>query len=102
MSPVEESPKAASLAPSAGGSDDKQQHWDEKTSQSVDTLDVVNYREGVDGAVDLVAGAHADDTIDPEAAARVRRKIDWQILPLLFLLYTGACRGATLVKMTLR
>ncbi|KAF8680063.1 MFS general substrate transporter [Rhizoctonia solani] len=44
--------------------------------------------QGVDEALDLVAG-HADDQpVDPEEARRIRAKIDWVILPLLFALYT--------------
>lgn len=61
----------------------------EKEGSFDPALDVVNFDAGVDVAADLVAGSHADDAIDPEVAARVRRKIDWQLLPLLFLLYTG-------------
>lgn len=62
----------------------------ERDSGSIDpALEVVNAAAGVDVAAHLVAGAHADDAIDPEASARVKRKIDWRLLPLLFLLYTG-------------
>ncbi|KAF8707679.1 MFS general substrate transporter, partial [Rhizoctonia solani] len=44
--------------------------------------------QGVDEALDLVAG-HADDQpVDAEEARRIRAKIDWVILPLLFALYT--------------
>lgn len=86
-----------SLAPSSNGhAPDEKRRWeDEKASArrsdggDDDTLDVVDYKRGVDVAVDLVAGAHAEDTLDAEAAARVRRKLDWHILPLLFALYTG-------------
>lgn len=84
---VVEPTNVLTLSPSASGSD-KQQRWDEQTGDS-DSIDVVNYNQGVDVAVDLVAGAHADDVVDPELAARVRRKIDWHILPLLFAIYTG-------------
>jgi hypothetical protein len=89
-----EAAKPSSLSPStdgAAGSDTKRR-WDEQTRDSANgnSVDVVNYSEGVDVAVDLVAGAHADDVIDPEVAARIRRKIDWHILPLLFAIYTGA------------
>lgn len=61
----------------------------EKEGSIDPALETVNFNQGVDVAAGLVAGMHADDAVDPEAAARVRRKIDWHLLPLLFLLYTG-------------
>jgi len=63
---------------------------DEKTvSWDATSVEVVNYEKGVDVSVDLVAGVHADDApLNPAEARRIRRKIDWQLLPLLFLLYT--------------
>lgn len=46
-------------------------------------------KQGVDEAIDLVAG-HLDETpLAPGEARRIRDKIDWVILPLLFALYTG-------------
>lgn len=93
MSNAVEATKPSSLSPSTDGAADTKRRWDEQTRDSAngDSADVVNYNDGVDVAVDLVAGAHADDVIDPEVAARIRRKIDWHILPLLFAIYTGAC-----------
>ncbi|CAE6411066.1 unnamed protein product [Rhizoctonia solani] len=52
------------------------------------TADVVQYDKGVDEAIDLVAGHADDEPVDPEEARRIRAKIDWVILPLLFALYT--------------
>ncbi|KAF8609182.1 MFS general substrate transporter [Ceratobasidium sp. AG-I] len=63
---------------------------DEKKAPSYDSskVEAVQYDKGVDEAVDLVAG-HADDApLDPAEARRIRNKIDWVVLPLLFALYT--------------
>ncbi|KAI0137045.1 MFS general substrate transporter [Xylariales sp. AK1849] len=49
---------------------------------------VVRYDTGVDEAVDLVAGHADDEPLDFEEARKLRNKIDWVILPLLFTLYT--------------
>lgn len=88
---VVEPTKSVPPSPSTDGvaGSDEKRRWDEHTSDS-DSVEVVNYNEGVDVAVDLVAGSHADDVVDPIEAARVRRKIDWAILPLLFAIYLGA------------
>ncbi|KUI67325.1 putative transporter PB1C11.03 [Cytospora mali] len=66
----------------------------EKVSKLSDTperdysVTVIPYNEGLDEAIDLVAG-HVDDTpLDPKEARRIRDKIDWIILPLLFALFT--------------
>ncbi|KAF8343124.1 MFS general substrate transporter [Cantharellus anzutake] len=62
------------------------------SSSSIANADVVSYGQGVDVAVDLVAGEHANDApVPPDVASRIRRKLDWHLLPLLFLLYT--CQG---------
>ena len=45
--------------------------------------------QGVDEAVDLVAGHADDEPLDPQEARKIRNKIDWVILPLLFSLYTS-------------
>lgn len=92
---IESAKKPVSLSPSTrsgGGHSDEKRRWDETTGHSgdADSLDVVNYQQGVDVAVDLVAGTNVNEALDAEAAARVRRKIDWHLLPLLFLIYTGA------------
>lgn len=69
--------------------DEKIAPWD-----STSSVEVVTYEKGVDVSVDLVAGIHADDApLDPAEARRIRRKIDWQLLPLLFFLYTGKMIG---------
>ncbi|KUI53337.1 hypothetical protein VP1G_00812 [Cytospora mali] len=66
----------------------------EKVSKSSDapgrdySVTVIPYNEGLDEAIDLVAG-HIDDTpLDPKEARRIRDKADWVILPLLFALFT--------------
>jgi hypothetical protein len=63
--------------------------YDEKLGTSSFHSDAVKYDSGVDVAVNLVAGAHADDAaLSPEEFRRIRAKLDWHILPLLFLIYT--------------
>jgi hypothetical protein len=65
---------------------------DEKYDEKVDTAsfhsDAVKYDTGVDVAVQLVAG-HADDAeLSKEEFKRIRSKLDWNLLPMLWLLYT--------------
>lgn len=49
---------------------------------------ISHYLQGVDEAVDLVIG-HVDEVpLDPQEARRIRNKIDWVVLPLMFSLYT--------------
>ncbi|KAG8747216.1 hypothetical protein FRC10_001832 [Ceratobasidium sp. 414] len=57
------------------------------TSSFTSAADAVQYEKGVDEAVDLIAGAE-DKPLDPQEAKRIRAKIDWVVLPLLFALYT--------------
>jgi MFS family permease len=62
---------------------------DEKIDQTSVHSGAININAGVDVSVGLVAGRHADDApLDPEEARRIRNKLDKNILPLLFLLYT--------------
>ncbi|QRW18904.1 major facilitator superfamily transporter [Rhizoctonia solani] len=76
-------PRSNSDTHSLDSDEKKPGSWDPRA-----TADVVQYDKGVDEALDLVAG-HADDQpVDPEEARRIRAKIDWVILPLLFALYT--------------
>ncbi|KDN42941.1 hypothetical protein RSAG8_06467, partial [Rhizoctonia solani AG-8 WAC10335] len=76
-------PRSDSDAHSLASDEKKPGSWDARTAG-----EVVQYDKGVDEAVDLVAG-HADDApVDPEEARRIRAKLDWVILPLLFSLYT--------------
>lgn len=42
--------------------------------------------QGVDKAVDLVAG-HDSEPLDPKEARKIRNKIDRVVLPLLFSVY---------------
>ncbi|KAH8773718.1 MFS general substrate transporter [Diaporthe sp. PMI_573] len=58
-----------------------------KSSASEETVVVVEqYENGVDKAVDLVAG-HDTEPLDPGEARRIRNKIDRVVLPLLFSVY---------------
>lgn len=43
--------------------------------------------QGVDQAVDLVAGYKPEESLKPEEGRRIRAKVDWVILPLLFAIY---------------
>ncbi|TDL22854.1 MFS general substrate transporter [Rickenella mellea] len=65
---------------------------DEKsiTGSSVEDLSHVDQSKlrEVDVAIGIAAGHTNDEEISPEEAKRIRRKLDWHILPLLFLLYT--------------
>ncbi|KZT60921.1 MFS general substrate transporter [Calocera cornea HHB12733] len=50
----------------------------------------VKYDAGVDVTVLLMEAHEADSeqTLDPSVASKIRAKLDWRLLPLLFLLYT--------------
>jgi ACS family allantoate permease-like MFS transporter len=62
--------------------------YDEKFGTQSFHSDAVKYDDGVDVAVNLVAGAHADDAaLSPEDFKRIRAKLDWNILPYIFLIY---------------
>ncbi|KII89198.1 hypothetical protein PLICRDRAFT_599098 [Plicaturopsis crispa FD-325 SS-3] len=54
----------------------------EKQSHVGHTFD----KDEVDVAAQLTAGA-SDTTLDPQEALRLRRKIDWHIMPLMCLMY---------------
>ena len=45
----------------------------------------------LDVGLALVAGHAEDPELSPQESKRLRRKIDRHLLPLLFLIYTGAC-----------
>ncbi|CAE6506910.1 unnamed protein product [Rhizoctonia solani] len=76
-------PRSNSDAHSLASDEKKPGSWDVRPA-----ADVVQYDKGVDEAIDLVAGHADDEPVDPEEARRIRAKIDWVILPLLFALYT--------------
>ncbi|PFH54029.1 hypothetical protein AMATHDRAFT_53809 [Amanita thiersii Skay4041] len=59
--------------------------FDEKPKEVVQEKYVAISTKEVDTAAQLVAGT--DDSYDPEEALRVRRKIDFHILPLMCILY---------------
>ncbi|KAK8091377.1 MFS general substrate transporter [Apiospora kogelbergensis] len=56
-----------------------------KTGESA--VEVVRYDQGVDEAVDIVAGHDDTEQLDPKETRRLRKKIDRVILPLLFAVY---------------
>ncbi|KAH8896144.1 MFS general substrate transporter [Thozetella sp. PMI_491] len=60
----------------------------EVDSNSDTAAEVFAYEKGVDEAVDLVAGHNDDSPLDPAEARRIRNKIDWVILPVIFAVYT--------------
>lgn len=62
---------------------------DEKNSITGDVH--VKSASAVDVAVNLVAGHFDDEEISAEESRRLRIKLDWHLLPLLFLIDTGTC-----------
>lgn len=96
---------SALVSPSTVEVEAKKTQWVDDESKSLDrssgSAEVVSYGQGVDVAVDLVAGEHADDApIEPEVARRIRNKIDWHLLPLFFLLYTCQLLRSFLVNVS--
>ena len=64
---------------------------DEKVPIDNGSLECVhNDVKNLDVAVSMAAG-HSEDIIDKEADRKLRRKIDWHLLPLLMFIYTGSC-----------
>jgi hypothetical protein len=62
--------------------------YDDKVGTQSFHSDAVKYDSGVDVAVNLVAG-HADDAdLSRKEFKRIRARLDWNLLPLLCLLYT--------------
>ncbi|KAI1073953.1 MFS general substrate transporter [Whalleya microplaca] len=57
-------------------------------TESTEITEVVRFENGVDEAVDLVAGHTDDEPISHDEARAIRNKVDWVILPLLFSIYT--------------
>ena len=45
----------------------------------------------LDVGLKLAAGHENDPDVSPLESARLRRKLDWHLLPLLCLIYTGEC-----------
>ncbi|KAG8957529.1 hypothetical protein FRC00_003822 [Tulasnella sp. 408] len=52
------------------------------------SLEVAKDEKGVDVVAELLSGHAEDAEMDPEVARKVRNKLDWHMLPLLFALYT--------------
>ncbi|KIO26062.1 hypothetical protein M407DRAFT_24622 [Tulasnella calospora MUT 4182] len=62
---------------------------DEKVPVTGDSsLEVAKDEKGVDVVAELLSGHAEDAEMDPEVARKVRNKLDWHMLPLLFALYT--------------
>ena len=66
-------------------SSNEKQHVD-VTVESLENGDDFEEREIRDKAYKILKG-HIDEAITPEESKRVRRKIDWRILPLITLVY---------------
>ncbi|KAK7998474.1 hypothetical protein PG989_006514 [Apiospora arundinis] len=62
-----------------------QQPQTDKTSKSA--VEVVQYEQGVDEAVDIVVGHDEAEQLDPTDTRKLRNKIDKIVLPLLFAIY---------------
>ncbi|KAG8923901.1 hypothetical protein FRC00_005720, partial [Tulasnella sp. 408] len=60
--------------------------YDSETHKGSD-LDVAKEERGVDVVAALIAGHGEDSELDSQEADRLRRKLDWHILPLLYILY---------------
>ncbi|KIO24293.1 hypothetical protein M407DRAFT_213109 [Tulasnella calospora MUT 4182] len=60
--------------------------YDSEKYKGSDT-NVAKEEHGVDVVVGLIAGHAEDSELDLQAAYRLRRKLDWHMLPLLFVLY---------------
>ncbi|KAG8917554.1 hypothetical protein FRC01_002376 [Tulasnella sp. 417] len=52
------------------------------------SLEVAKDEKGVDVVAELLSGHAEDAEMDPEVARKIRNKLDWHMLPLLFALYT--------------
>ena len=77
-------------ATSSNGPSSSEKDFDSDVGcKSVTGPTVVNVSLGVDVAARLVAGHTNDDDLSTAEFIRLRTKLDWHILPLLFLLYTG-------------
>ncbi|KAF9484670.1 MFS general substrate transporter [Pholiota conissans] len=55
---------------------------EKKSSDTQQHTNVVNLQE-----IDIAAELDSDKPLDPEVAARLRRKIDWHLMPLMCLMY---------------
>ena len=69
---------------------------DEKTSVSDAELIHGTYKS-LDVGLKLVTGHSDEPEVSPEESKRLRRKIDRHLLPMLCVIYTGACPSLSLV-----
>jgi MFS family permease len=60
----------------------------ERLSSNDSKLEVAKAEEGVDVVANLFRGHDQEGDVDPAVAKNLRKRLDWHILPLLFLLYT--------------
>ncbi len=64
------------------------------------SIDVVHGElKSLDVGLALVADRSEDADLSPQESKRLRRKIDWHLLPMLFLIYTGRSTIFSLVLM---
>ncbi|KAG8990411.1 hypothetical protein FRB90_001768 [Tulasnella sp. 427] len=78
-----------SVAPTLPRKDTSASSIDEKHLPSDDSsVEVHKEEEGVDVVVGLYSGHAEDAALDPAVASKIRAKLDWNLLPLLFILYT--------------
>ncbi|KII87568.1 hypothetical protein PLICRDRAFT_162273 [Plicaturopsis crispa FD-325 SS-3] len=54
---------------------------------SLVSTDAVDTKSGVDVAVGLITGHFDDDSLSLQESQRLRAKLDWHLLPLLFAIY---------------
>lgn len=58
---------------------------------SLVSTDAVDTKSGVDVAVGLITGHFDDDSLSLQESQRLRAKLDWHLLPLLFAIYARMC-----------
>lgn len=78
---------------SSSSIDEKHANELDNGSVGASAHDLAKADEGVDVVVGLLSGHADDEDVDPEVSRRVRNKMDWNMLPLLFVLYTRQCPG---------
>lgn len=95
-------PDEKAIVPQLGNKESNQStsSLDEKHSPQLShtdsTVDVTKSSDGVDVVAKLLSGHAEDAEMSPEAAKKIRNKLDRNMLPLLFILYTRTSSSALL------
>ena len=72
--------------------DDEKKVPSEDLTRPESTEYITGSIQDLDVGLALAAGHVNDSALDPAACGRLRRKLDWHILPLLCAVYTGMLR----------